>query len=125
MPTPIVDKSKLSGRAWWTANQGKALYSTSISIDKLDVTFKTKVTAFKKALTDAGAKISISTTRRSEARPYVLCIGPGKWQKGWSPLIRCLRKQVLISRGTMVNQLIQKKALKKLLLQQVLLINQA
>jgi hypothetical protein len=72
MPTPIVDKSKLSGRAWWTANQGKALYSTSTSIGKLDVTFKTKVTAFKKALTDAGAKISISTTRHSEARAYVL-----------------------------------------------------
>ena len=65
-------KKNLSGKKWWTANQGKADYANSTSIDKLDTTFKANVKAFKKAITGAGAKISISTTRRSEKRAYIL-----------------------------------------------------
>lgn len=65
-------KKNLSGRAWWTANQGKAAFANSTNIDKLDATFQANVKAFKKALDDAGAKVSISTTRRNENRAYVM-----------------------------------------------------
>jgi hypothetical protein len=70
-PSP-AKKTNLSGKTWWATNQGKAPYSNSTSIDKLDPIFKLNVTAFKKAITDSGAKIVISTTRRSENRAYIL-----------------------------------------------------
>ncbi len=73
IPTPKpVKKTNLSGKAWWTANQAKPTYANSMSIDKLDAAFKLKINAFKKAITDAGAKIVLSTTRRSENRAYLL-----------------------------------------------------
>lgn len=68
----VVNKTNLSGKAWWTANQGKTLYLNSTSIDKLESAFKLNVKAFKKAIDDSGAKIAISTTRRSESRAYIL-----------------------------------------------------
>lgn len=72
MAVPSAKKANLSGKAWWTTNQAKTLYSNSTSIDKLDATFKLKVNQFKKAITGAGAKVVISTTRRSENRAYIL-----------------------------------------------------
>ena len=67
-----VSKKNVSGKKWWISNQGKAAYANSTSIDKLDSTFKLNIIAFKKAIIDAGANITISTTRRSEKRAYLL-----------------------------------------------------
>ncbi len=67
-----VSKKNVSGKKWWISNQGKAAYANSTSIDKLDSTFKLNISAFKKAIIDAGANITISTTRRSEKRAYLL-----------------------------------------------------
>ncbi len=72
MAISTTKTTNLSGKKWWKTNQGKALYANSTSIDKLDATLKSKVNAFKKAITASGAKIVISTTRRSENRAYIL-----------------------------------------------------
>ncbi len=72
MAENTTKKANLSGKTWWNANQGKTLYSNSTSIDKLEATFKLKVKAFKKAISDSNAKIVISTTKRSENRAYIL-----------------------------------------------------
>ncbi|MCE9687862.1 hypothetical protein LZP73_16910 [Shewanella sp. AS16] len=58
-----------SGKYWVTWANTNAKNSTNI--DDLDTTFKTNVKAFKKALEDAGAKIVISTTKRSKKRAYL------------------------------------------------------
>jgi len=70
--TGITKKENLSGKKWWSINRNKAEYANSTSIDKLDATFRKNIKEFKKAITDAGANVSISTTQRSEKRAYIL-----------------------------------------------------
>ncbi|MFL0811622.1 MAG: hypothetical protein K6L76_14480 [Agarilytica sp.] len=65
-------KNNLSGKTWWKTNQGKTEFANSTSISDLEANFKNNVTAFKKAIEDAGASIAVSTTKRSEKRAYVL-----------------------------------------------------
>ncbi len=70
--TGITKKENLSGKKWWSINRNKAEYANSTSIDKLDATFRENIKEFRKAITDAGANVSISTTQRSEKRAYIL-----------------------------------------------------
>lgn len=58
-----------SGSYWVTWANTNAKNSTSIN--DLEATFKTKVKAFKKALEDGGATVTISTTKRSKKRAYL------------------------------------------------------
>ncbi len=58
-----------SGKYWVTWANKNAKNSTSI--DKLEADFKKKVKAFKKALEDAGATVTVSTTRRHKDRAYL------------------------------------------------------
>jgi hypothetical protein len=69
-----------SGQFWvtWAGTNAK----NSTSIDDLVEPFRTHVKSFIKALNDAGAQVSVSTTRRSPKRAYLFhwCwkIGLGK-----------------------------------------------
>lgn len=58
-----------SGRYWvsWADSYAK----NSDKIDDLSASFRNNVKSFIKALTDAGAKVSISATKRSEKRAYL------------------------------------------------------
>ena len=58
-----------SGKYWvaWANAHAK----NSNKIDDLEASFKNNVKAFIKALTDAGAKVDVSTTKRSEKRAYL------------------------------------------------------
>lgn len=58
-----------SGKYWvsWANTHAK----NSLKVDDLDVLFKANVKAFIKALTDAGAQVVVSTTKRSNKRAYL------------------------------------------------------
>ncbi len=58
-----------SGKNWVTWANTNAKNSSDIS--KLVDPFKSNVTAFIKALKEAGASVSVSSTRRSEKRAYL------------------------------------------------------
>lgn len=58
-----------SGKYWVTWANSNALNSSSVS--DLDLTFRTKVKAFIKALKDAGATVKVSATKRSDKRAYL------------------------------------------------------
>ncbi|GAA4360046.1 hypothetical protein [Kangiella marina] len=58
-----------SGKYWVTWANSNALNSNSIS--DLDSTFQPKINAFIKALKDAGATVTVSTTKRSPKRAYL------------------------------------------------------
>jgi hypothetical protein len=58
-----------SGKYWVTWANSNAKNSSSVS-DLLDP-FKTNVTAFIKALEDAGAKVSVTSTKRDAKRAYL------------------------------------------------------
>ncbi len=58
-----------SGIYWVTWANAHAKNSNKIS--DLEVSFQNNVKAFIKALTDAGAKVEVSTTRRSNKRAYL------------------------------------------------------
>ena len=58
-----------SGKYWVTWANAHA--KNSNKIDDLEASFKNNVKAFIKALTDAGAKVDVSTTKRSEKRAYL------------------------------------------------------
>lgn len=60
------DPSKLSGKAWFNANQAK--YPNSKKVDDLSSTFRPKAQKFIAALTAAGAATTIEATLRSRAR---------------------------------------------------------
>lgn len=61
--------STKSGKYWvnWANKNAK----NSTNINDLEGTFQKNVKAFNKALTDAGASIEISTTKRSDKRAYL------------------------------------------------------
>ncbi len=72
-PTPAPRPSaptSLSGAAWWHANQ--ALFPNSAAIGDLVPPFRDNVTAFVKALRDAGADVRISATRRNRSRAQLM-----------------------------------------------------
>jgi len=58
-----------SGKYWVTWANSHAKNSTKV--DDLEATFKPKVKEFIKTLTDAGAVVDISTTKRSNKRAYL------------------------------------------------------
>lgn len=58
-----------SGKYWVTWANTNAKNSTSV--DELEATFKAKVKQFIKALKDAGATVTVSTTKRSKKRAYL------------------------------------------------------
>jgi hypothetical protein len=70
---PSTDPAKLSGKAWWDANEKiDPLNKKSSDIADLESDFGGKVKEFKKALDDAGTNISIDTTKRPKERAHVL-----------------------------------------------------
>lgn len=58
-----------SGTYWITWANAHA--KNSNKVDDLEASFKSNVKAFIKALTDAGATVDISTTKRSDKRAYL------------------------------------------------------
>jgi hypothetical protein len=66
----VKDATNLSGSAWWRANQAK--YPNSTSLADLDADFRAKVNDFLAALKDAGASVTISTTKRNKDRAYLM-----------------------------------------------------
>jgi hypothetical protein len=62
--------TNLSGEAWFTANQGK--YPNSNEVKDLEETFRKNVEEFLKALKDAGATVTIASTKRDETRAYLM-----------------------------------------------------
>lgn len=61
--------SNKSGKYWVTWANKNALNSSKLA--DLDAGFKAKVKEFIKALEDAGAKVSVSATKRSKKRAYL------------------------------------------------------
>ena len=80
---PAPDPSKLSGKAWWNANQAK--YPNSTKVEDLSSTFRPKAEKFIAALTAAGASTRFTATLRSRARADLMyyCWQVGK--KGMDP----------------------------------------
>ena len=62
--------SKLSGAAWWHANQ--AAFPNSAEVSALAPAFAATVTAFLGALRTAGASVEVSATRRNKIRAYLM-----------------------------------------------------
>jgi hypothetical protein len=66
----IGNATKLSGSAWWHANQ--ATYPNSSSVSDLAPEFRPKVEAFITALHKAGASVEVSSTLRNKKRAYLM-----------------------------------------------------
>ncbi|KIN62545.1 putative peptidoglycan-binding domain-containing protein [Sulfitobacter noctilucicola] len=66
----MAPAANLSGRNWFQSNQAK--YPNSKKIGDLEGSFKTDVTAFKKALEDAGVKVKIGSTLRDTKRAALM-----------------------------------------------------
>lgn len=60
----------LSGADWWNANQAR--YPNSAAVADLVQPFRDNVAAFLKALKDAGATVTISSTRRNATRAHLM-----------------------------------------------------
>ena len=60
----------LSGAAWWHANQ--ANYPNSNALTELASPFRERTTAFVDALKAAGAKVTVSATRRNRTRAHLM-----------------------------------------------------
>ena len=58
-----------SGKYWVTWAHAHA--KNSDKVDDLEITFRTAVKAFKKALEDVSATVDVSTTKRSDKRAYL------------------------------------------------------
>jgi hypothetical protein len=67
---PPGASAALSGKAWWRANQ--ANYPNSAFLADLALPFRENVVRFTDALKAAGAKISVSATRRNENRAKLM-----------------------------------------------------
>ncbi|GJQ30111.1 MAG: hypothetical protein HBSAPP03_19950 [Phycisphaerae bacterium] len=65
-----MSDANLSGKDWWRANQGK--YPNSRSVDDLDPAFRDRVERFLASLRDAGASITIASTRRNATRAHLM-----------------------------------------------------
>lgn len=62
--------NNLSGTRWWRANQSR--YPNSRRLEDLEDTFKTKATQFVEAIRNAGANVSIGSTRRNRTRAHLM-----------------------------------------------------
>lgn len=69
-PAPNATPTALSGAVWWRANQ--AQFPNSAAITDLVPPFRDNVTAFVKALRDAGADVKVSATRRNRSRAQLM-----------------------------------------------------
>ena len=69
-PAPAATPTALSGAVWWRANQ--AQFPNSAAITDLVPPFRDNVTAFVKALRDAGADVKVSATRRNRSRAQLM-----------------------------------------------------
>lgn len=69
-PRPGATPTPLSGAVWWHANQTR--FPNSAAIGDLVPPFRDNVTAFVKALRDAGADVRISATRRNRSRAQLM-----------------------------------------------------
>jgi GH24 family phage-related lysozyme (muramidase) len=82
------DASRLSGRAWFDANESR--YPTSKDLAALDPTFREAAKRFVDALRTAGAHVSIGDTRRDARRSWVMHwaweIANGRTQPKAAPL---------------------------------------
>jgi hypothetical protein len=67
---PRPETERLSGKAWWSANQAR--YPNSDSLDLLDPVFQPKAKAFITALKAAGASVQVSATRRNATRAWLM-----------------------------------------------------
>ncbi|WP_336964901.1 peptidoglycan-binding domain-containing protein [Sphingobium aquiterrae] len=65
-----MDPARLSGAAWWHANQAR--YANSADINALADPFRGKAHAFVTALRDAGASVRIGATRRNPTRAWLM-----------------------------------------------------
>jgi hypothetical protein len=63
-------KPQLSGAAWWHANEAK--YPNSASVADLAKPFGDDVAKFIKAMKDAGASVTVSSTRRNATRAKLM-----------------------------------------------------
>ncbi|WP_404334649.1 hypothetical protein AB2M62_13850 [Sphingomonas sp. MMS12-HWE2-04] len=61
---------RLSGAAWWDANQAR--FPNSAALADLVPAFRKKVSPFVQALKDAGASVTISATRRNPVRAALM-----------------------------------------------------
>ncbi len=62
--------SNLSGKAWWDANQ--ANWPNSTEAADLEPEFRESVQRFLSALSEAGARVKINSTRRDPLRAYLM-----------------------------------------------------
>ena len=62
--------SRLSGAAWWHANEAR--YGNSADLAALEPGFAAKARAFVAALRLAGATVQVSATRRHKVRAYLM-----------------------------------------------------
>lgn len=62
--------AKTKSGSYWVA-WANAHAKNSVALSDLESTFRTKVTAFIKALKDAGVTVAISATKRNEKRAYL------------------------------------------------------
>jgi hypothetical protein len=67
---PKPDPKKLSGAAWWRANQGR--YPNSDKVSDLAGGFQSNVKAFIAALKAAGASVAVESTLRDATRAYLM-----------------------------------------------------
>jgi hypothetical protein len=61
---------RLSGAAWWRANQAR--YPNSAEVSDLAPPFRDQAAAFVQALRDAGADVTVSATRRNPIRAQLM-----------------------------------------------------
>lgn len=64
------NSQRLSGAAWWQANQAK--FANSSDLSTLDPGFRQKVDKFLAAMKAAGLRIKVTSTRRSQVRCYLM-----------------------------------------------------
>jgi hypothetical protein len=69
-PGNVAATPKLSGSAWWHANQAK--FPNSSSIADLAAPFRANVEAFVAALKAAGASVDVASTLRSKKRAHLM-----------------------------------------------------
>lgn len=62
--------SNLSGKDWWRANQGS--YPNSRDVDDLEPGFRANVENFIVSLKDAGATVTVNSTRRNAIRAHLM-----------------------------------------------------
>ena len=62
--------SNLSGTDWWRKNQ--AVYPNSKDMSDLAPGFQANVIRFMRLLTDGGARVSVTSTRRNAVRAYLM-----------------------------------------------------